>query len=290
MIKTVRVVLATVVCAVFLATSIGITLANEGVSEQQPVVTAPAGTVTEQPGDTVTEQPDQPSEPADQPEPAPAPVQPVDQTQRVKKAMPTVGEIRGTITGLDGSHQVTVELRRRENKALVPVATTRSDEQGRFSFQDVPHGEYVVTPDLTALPAGYGLYQRHAFAFVRGHKRTVEFSVGKISRLEISAGEELVVGEDQPFVVETAAYDSQGQYLFAVSEIEAPEATSAISKSNNGARFSLKGKGSSHVIRARNGEHTATIRVHVGGKGKGKPANEAPEAELEPETTPSGNQ
>lgn len=272
-----RIILATSLCAAMLMTTFDISRASDEPPTPAPVEQTQVPEVEEPAVPSLVPaagEGEQSATPVDPPSTTPKNDSHSGTSKPPKKPTAAVGEIRGIIQGLPGKDEVRLELRRRQDKSLVPVASATTAGQGEFVFRGVSTGEYVITPDLSTLPEGYGLYQRHVFTVVSGTLRTVEFQVGKIHELTISAGPELVVGENEPFFVETTAFDAKGDYLFAASQVIDPEEETATKRSVNGAGFVFKGKGKVRVIRARNGQHVAELTVHV--KGNGGPAEDAP--------------
>lgn len=183
--------------------------------------------------------------------------------EKVVKQYTGYGDIQGSIQGLGkGEHTIQLELFRRENDQLTPVATVTTKGNGDFLFPDLIPGEYVITPDLASLPDGVGLYRRHVSLLVHQEVARVAFTAGQIQRLEINRGKEIAARAGDTVHVETAAYDRAGEYLFAPSEITVPLAEMAVTaNSANGKSLRLTGAGRALVVRAKNGQASATVTV-----------------------------
>lgn len=187
----------------------------------------------------------------------------VQEEKKLVKPVRAYGKIEGQIGGLrKGAASVRLELFRVENEGLVSVANTETGTDGAFRFLTLEPGAYLVMPDLASIPAGFGLTQRLASIRVGTEPVAVRLTVREIRQLEIrTPSPEVLSGE--PFVVETAAFDAEGQYLFADAEVTLPGEAVALERSGNGARARLDGKGRPVVISARNGQASANITLKV---------------------------
>jgi hypothetical protein len=188
----------------------------------------------------------------------------VSAAEEAKVVKPTSyhADVEGRIQGLGaGKHALQVQLYRVEANGLTLQATATAKANGDFFFATLEPGQYVVTPVLESLPPGVGLYARHQL--VTAHRETVavEFEAGQIDRLELNAPEEVL--ENEQFFVEAHAFDREGRYLFAASEVTLPEQAVELAQAANGRGLALKGPGNQVTIVAANGRVRANAIVKV---------------------------
>lgn len=184
---------------------------------------------------------------------------------KVIKELPTIGAIEGAFVRLPPGRPVDLQVLRLQDHHLVPVTTVHTDGTGQFEVPALDAGDYVLTPDLASLPEGVGLHERHAFVHVEQDPVAVSFHAAPISKLTLPETP-IRPAADGLLAIETAAFDSAGQYLFARSEIEIPAGATEVGRSEHGKRVRVAEGTRSLEVHAHNGQISATATIPLVGQ------------------------